>query len=316
VRVETLGIGSLTAGRVGLGCNNFGMRLDEERSRQVVHAALDAGVTFFDTADVYGRTRSEEFLGRALAGHRDEVVIATKFGSPLGGPDQGGAGAGWIAEAVEGSLRRLGADRIDLYQQHVPDAEVPIEETQGALDDLVRAGKVREIGCSNFSGAMIDAAAELSAERGWARFVTAQNQLNLVERAPRRRVLPACERHGLVMLPYFPLASGLLTGKYRRGEPPPEGTRLAGIPAERAAGVLSEANFDLVDRLTAWAEARGHTILDLAFAWLAAQPAMGPIIAGATTPDQVRANVAAAAWRLTADELAEVEAVLDGASAG
>jgi aryl-alcohol dehydrogenase-like predicted oxidoreductase len=163
---------------------------------------------------------------------------------------------------------------------------------------------------------MIDAAADRSAERGWARFVTAQNQFSLLERAPRRRVLPACERHGMVMLPYFPLASGLLTGKYRRNEPPPEGTRLAGMPAGRAAGLLSEDTFDLVDRLAAWAGAHGHTILDLAFAWLAAQPAMGPVIAGATSPDQVRANVAAADWRLTADDLAEVEAVLDGAPEG
>ncbi|HET6953260.1 MAG TPA: aldo/keto reductase, partial [Acidimicrobiales bacterium] len=283
--METLRIGSLTASRVGLGCNNFGMRIDEPRAQAVVRAALDEGITFFDTADVYGGTRSEEFLGRALAGRRDEVVIATKFGSPLGGEGQRGAGARWVAAAVEGSLRRLGTDRIDLYQQHVPDPAVPIEETLGALDALVQAGKVREIGNSNFSSSQIDAAAEVSAAKGWARFVSAQNQFSLLERRPRHRVIPACERHGMVLLPYFPLASGLLTGKYRRGEPPPPGTRLALMPAERAAGVLSEANLDLVERLTAWAEGEGHTLLELAFAWLAAQPAIGPIIAGATSPE-------------------------------
>jgi len=308
--VETQAIGSLTASRVGLGCNNFGMRIDEAQTATVVRAALDAGITFFDTADAYGGTLSEEFLGRALGRHRDEAVIATKFAMPLGDEGRGGASAGWVAEAVEGSLRRLGTDRIDLYQQHVPDETVPIEETQGALDDLVRAGKVREIGNSNFSDAQIDAAAALSAERGWAQFATAQNHLSLLERAPLRRVAPACERHGMALLPYFPLASGLLTGKYRRGEPPPPGTRLAVMPEQRVSQVLTQRNLDLVDALTAFAAARDHTILDLAFAWLAAQPAVGPIIAGATSPEQVRANVAAIDWTLTPDDLAEIDTIL------
>jgi aryl-alcohol dehydrogenase-like predicted oxidoreductase len=309
--METLTIGSLTAGRVGLGCNNFGMRIDEDRSREVVHAALDAGIDFFDTADVYGATRSEEFLGRALAGRRDEVAIATKFGSPLG-EGRGGAGAAWVAQACEDSLRRLGTDRIDLYQLHRPDPTVPIEETLGALDELVRAGKVREIGNSNFTAAMIDEAAGVAAAKGTARFVTAQNHYSLLERGPQAEVVPACERHGLMMLPYFPLASGLLTGKYRRGEAPPAGTRLALMPAERVDRVLSERNLDLVEKLAAWAEGQGHTILDLAFAWLAAQPAMGPIIAGATSPDQVRANVSAGEWLLGDDELDAVDAILAG----
>jgi aryl-alcohol dehydrogenase-like predicted oxidoreductase len=286
------------------------MRIDEDRSREVVHAALDAGIDFFDTADVYGGTRSEEYLGRALAGRRDEAVVATKFGSPLG--EGGGASPAWVAQACEDSLRRLGTDRIDLYQLHVPDPSVPIEETLGALDELVRAGKVREIGNSNFSAAMIDEAADAAAAKGTARFVTAQNHYSLLERRPQAKVLPACERHGLVMLPYFPLANGLLTGKYRRGEAAPEGTRLSRLPAERVDRVLNERNFDLVEKLTGWAEARGHTILDLAFAWLAAQPAMGPIIAGATSSPQVRANVSAAEWDLGDDELDEIDAILAG----
>ncbi|HEX8804105.1 MAG TPA: aldo/keto reductase, partial [Acidimicrobiales bacterium] len=226
-------VGTLEVSAVGLGCNNFGRRLDETGTRAVVDAALEAGITFFDTADAYGGTRSEEYLGRALGDRRDDVVVATKFGMPLGGEGEGGASAGWIRRAVEGSLRRLGTDRIDLYQQHLPDATVPIEETQEALDALVREGKVRAVGNSNFSGEQIDAAAALSAERGWAPFVTAQNQLSLLERRALDDVVPACERHGLAVLPYFPLASGLLTGKYRRGEPPPAGTRLGLWPAER-----------------------------------------------------------------------------------
>jgi aryl-alcohol dehydrogenase-like predicted oxidoreductase len=307
--VETVKIGSLEASRVGLGCNNFGMRIDEAASTAVVHAALDAGVSFFDTADSYGRTRSEEFLGRALAGRRDDVIVATKFASDLG-EGQGGASARWVAAAVEGSLRRLGTDRIDLYQQHRPDDSVPIEETLGALDALVRAGKVREIGNSNFRTSQVEAADEVSRERGWARFVTAQNHMNLLERSPRRRLLPACERLGLAFLPYFPLASGLLTGKYRRGEAAPEGTRLA-LWGERAAGIMTDDNFAVVEALTAWAGDHGHTILDLAFAWLAAQPAMGPVIAGATSPAQIQANAAAVAWSLGDDELAEIDAILD-----
>jgi aryl-alcohol dehydrogenase-like predicted oxidoreductase len=310
--METLTIGSLTASRVGLGCNNFGMRIDEDRSREVVHAALDAGIDFFDTADVYGGTRSEEYLGRALAGRRDEAVVATKFGSALG-EGRGGASPAWVAQACEDSLRRLGTDRIDLYQLHQPDPDVPIEETLGALDELVRAGKVREIGNSNFTAAMIDEAADVAAAKGTARFVTAQNHYSLLERGPQAEVVPACERHGLVMLPYFPLASGLLTGKYHRGEAPPEGTRLSLMPAARVDRVLNERNLDLVEKLSDWADARRRTILDLAFAWLAAQPAMGPIIAGATSSAQVRANVSAAAWELGDDELDEIDAILAGA---
>src|SRR5215510_15389 len=287
------------------------MRIGEDRAGEVVRASLDAGITFFDTADTYGGTKSEEFLGKALAGRRDEAIVATKFGSTLG-EGRGGASARWVAQACEDSLRRLGTDRIDLYQLHRPDDSVPIAETLGALDELVQAGKVLRLGNSNFSAAQIDEAAAASAASGGAAFVTAQNHFSLLERRVQAEVVPACERHGLAMLPYFPLASGLLTGKYSRGEAPPEGTRLALMPRERVDRVLSERNFDLVERLTAWAEGQGHTILDLAFAWLAAQPPMGPVIAGATSAEQVQANVAAGQWQLTADELAGVDAILAG----
>jgi aryl-alcohol dehydrogenase-like predicted oxidoreductase len=209
--------------------------------------------------------------------------------------------------AVEGSLRRLGTDRIDLYQQHGPDPNVPIEETLGALDQLVQAGKVREIGNSNFSGEQIDEAEGVSDRDGVTRFVSAQNHFNLLHRAPLSDVVPACVRHGLGVLPYFPLASGLLSGKYRRGEPPPEGTRLSMLPEDRASKVMSDRNFDAVDRLTKFAANRDHTALELAFAWLAAQPAMASIIAGATKPEQVHANVAAVDWQLSDDDLAELD---------
>jgi aryl-alcohol dehydrogenase-like predicted oxidoreductase len=310
--METRKLGSLEVTLVGLGCNNFGMRIDEDQSAAVVHAALDAGINLFDTADVYGGTRSEQYLGRALgSSRRDEAVIATKFVAPIDDdPSHAGAGARWVAEAVEGSLRRLGTDRIDLYQQHGPDPNVPIEETLEALDKLVRAGKVREIGNSNFSGDQIDDAEAVSRRNGFARFVSAQNHFNLLHREPLGDVVPACLRDGLGVLPYFPLASGLLTGKYRRGESPPEGTRLSQLPEDRAARVMSDRNFDEVDRLTTFATERDHTILELAFAWLATQPAMTSIIAGATKPEQVAANVAAVDWKLSDEDLAALDELL------
>jgi aryl-alcohol dehydrogenase-like predicted oxidoreductase len=310
--VEKRALGSLQVSLVGLGCNNFGMRCDAEQSSVVVHAALDAGINFFDTADVYGGTRSEEFLGQALAGHRDDVIIATKFASPIDkDPLHRGASARWVNEAVDGSLRRLGVDCIDLYQQHRPDADVAIEETLEALDGLVKAGKVREIGNSNFSAEQIAEADAVSKKNGWARFVTAQNQFNLLHRQPVRDLLPACVEYDLAVLPFFPLASGFLTGKFRRGEATPSGTRLSGMNEEMSARVLSDRNFDQLDFLEGFAGAREHTVLDLAFAWLAAQPAMGSIIAGATKVEQVRANVAAADWQLTDAEVAEVTAGLE-----
>jgi aryl-alcohol dehydrogenase-like predicted oxidoreductase len=304
-------LGSLEVSLVGLGCNNFGMRSDKRQSSAVVHAALDAGINFFDTADVYGGTKSEEFLGAALAGVRDEVIIATKFSAPLDNdPAHRGASPRWIAQAVEGSLRRLGVDHIDLYQQHGPDAAVPIEETLQSLDKLVREGKVREIGNSNFSGEQIGEAAGAANDRGLASFASAQNFFNVIHRDPLQDVVPACVKHGLGVLPYFPLASGLLTGKYKRGEEPPDGSRLSTMPSDRAARVLSDRNFNRIEALSGFAQSSGHTLLELAFAWLAAQPAMASIIAGATRPDQVEANASAAEWKLGPDDLEEVDSIV------
>jgi aryl-alcohol dehydrogenase-like predicted oxidoreductase len=310
--MEMRRIGSLDVSLVGLGCNNFGMRLDEARSKAVIDAALDAGINFLDTADVYGgKGASESIIGTALAGRRDEVVIATKFAAPFDGdPAGGGAGPEWIRQAVDGSLRRLQTDRIDLYQQHVFDPDVPIEETQGALAELVAAGKVREIGSSNFDAAQVDAAEALSAARSWPRFVSVQNRFSLLHRDALADVIPACARLGIAFLPFFPLGSGMLTGKYKAGEAFPEGTRLASMPAQRAEAFASERNHRLVEALDGVATERGHTLLELAFAWLAAQPAIASVIAGATSPEQVAANVAAVEWTLSDADLAAVDAAL------
>lgn len=308
MRFRRLGNSGLKVSEIGLGCNNFGMRIDETETAQVVNAALDAGITLFDTADIYGGTRSEEYLGKALGRRRHEVVLATKFGMPVGGDARKSGGSRrWIMQAVEDSLRRLGTDYIDLYQHHQPDPETPVDETLRALDDLVTQGKVRYIGNSNYSGWQI-ADADWTAA-GQTRFVSAQNLYSLLERKSAFEVLPACEHFGLGFLPFFPLASGLLSGKYRRGEPPPEGTRLEAWGA-RGQAALNEKNFAAVESLTAWAEARGHTILELAFAWLLGHSVVSSVIAGATSPDQVRANAAAAEWRLTPEEVAEVTAVV------
>jgi len=300
-------VGSLEVSVIGLGTNNFGFRMDADEVPPVVDAALDEGINFFDTADSYGL--SEQRLASALGSRRDEVVIATKFATKLGeGP--GGAAPAYVRQAVERSLRELATDRIDLYQIHRPDPETPIAETLGVLDELVAAGKVREIGCSNFTAAQLDEAAQAVAGRG-ARFVSVQNHYNLLHRDGQAEVLEACSRLGVGYLPFFPLASGMLTGKYQRGERPPDGTRLAAWGA-RAEPLLTDDSFDAVDRLTAWAEARGHSILDLAFAWLLSQEQVASVIAGATKAEQVRANVATARWRLTGDELTELNALLAG----
>ena len=296
-------IGSLEVSVVGLGCNNFGRRIDEARSRAVVDAGLEAGITFLDTADVYGDTRSEEYLGRILEGRRDRVVLATKFGSRIDESRPGGASSAYIRRAVEDSLRRLLTDRIDLYQLHEPDDATPLAETLEALGELVREGKVREIGCSNFTAEQVRKASDV-APPGAPRFVSVQNELSLLNRADESAVLPEAERLGLAYIPYFPLASGLLTGKYRRGERLPEGTRIAGWPADRVAELMTEETFDRIDALTRFAEERGHTLLELAFAWLLARPAIASVIAGATRPEQVALNVSAAEWRLTEEDLA------------
>jgi aryl-alcohol dehydrogenase-like predicted oxidoreductase len=304
MKVRRLGNSGLKVSVVGLGCNNFGMRIDAAETQKVVDAAIDAGITLFDTADIYGGTKSEEFLGKALGKRRHDIVLATKFGMPVGqDPRKRGGSRRWIMQAVEDSLRRLGTDYIDLYQHHQPDPDTPVDETLRALDDLVTQGKVRYLGNSNYTGWQI-ADADWTAA-GQSRFVSAQNLYSLLERDVEREVLPACEHFGLGFLPFFPLASGLLSGKYRRGEPPPEGTRLQAWGA-RGEAAMTDANFDRVEALEAWAQERGHTILELAFAWLLGHEVVSSVIAGATTPEQVKTNAATAAWRLTPEEVDEV----------
>jgi aryl-alcohol dehydrogenase-like predicted oxidoreductase len=291
-----------------LGCNNFGKRItDESRAHQIVHAALDAGITFFDTADIYGATVSEEFLGRALGARRDEVLIATKFGMPVD-DERKGARPDYVRRAAEDSLRRLGTDRIDLYQLHEPDPDTPIADTLGALNALVEAGKVRETGCSNFSAGQLREA-DAAAAPGTARFVSVQNEYSLLDREPEAEVLPECLRLGLAFIPYFPLASGVLTGKYTTGEPP-AGTRLATYPADRVGDLLAAGNLATVERLSVWAGDHGHAVHELAIAWLLAQRPVASVIAGASSPDQVRANAAAADWEIGAADLDGVEAAL------
>ena len=304
--MESRAIGSLDVSLIGLGCNNFGMRIDQDAATAVVNAALDAGITLFDTADIYGGTRSEEMLGVALGARRDDVLIATKFGIPIKG-EGGGAAPAYVKSACEASLKRLGTDRIDLYQIHFPDAATPIEDTLGAFDDLVRDGKVREIGCSNFDGTLLDAAAAAADARGTARFVSVQNQLNLLDWRGEADLLAAADRHDLGILPYFPLASGLLTGKYKRDEAPPDGTRLGAMPEEDRARALSDKAFDVVERLEAFATEQGHTLLELAMSWLAGLPHMASVISGATRPEQGAANVAAVNWDLTAADRAKID---------
>jgi len=303
-----LGRSGLQLSLAGLGCNNFGMRIDKDQSAAVVHKALDLGVNFFDTADIYGGTRSEEFLGAALGDRRKDVVVATKFVGPVGGSVlTKGASRRHIMQALHDSLRRLDTDWIDLYQVHFPDPGTPIDETLRALDDLVRDGKVNYIGCSNFSGWQIVEAQWTCRLNHFAPVVSAQNEYNLLDRRIEREVVPACNAYGLGVLPYFPLASGFLTGKYRPGEKPGADTRL-GAWGPRGEQMLSERNFETLGKLEAVAEKHGKSMLDLAIGWLASQPHVSSVIAGATKPEQVEANVAAVGWRLTPDQLTEVDA--------
>jgi aryl-alcohol dehydrogenase-like predicted oxidoreductase len=305
-----LGDSGLVVSTVGLGCNNFGRKLDVDATRTVVDAAFDAGITLFDTADIYGTPHgsSEEFLGAALKGRRDEIVLATKFGmdmAGLNGVDHGARGARrYIVRAVEASLRRLETDYIDLYQIHQPDPETPIDETISALDDLVRSGKVRYLGNSNFAGWEIADADWTARTAGRTPFISAQNQYSLLHREVEDEVVPACERFGLGLLPFFPLDSGLLSGKYKRGEKPAEGTRLA---RDRYQRWLDGADWDLIEALTAFGADRGRSLLEVAIAGLAARPAVSSVIAGATTAEQVHANAAAGAWELTAEEVATLD---------
>jgi aryl-alcohol dehydrogenase-like predicted oxidoreductase len=304
-----LGNSGLVVSVVGLGTNNLGMRLDLERSREVVHAALDEGITLFDTADSYGA--SEERLGEILQGKRDDVVLATKFGSdvrPRGlsnGEDWGARGSRrYIRRSVESSLRRLRTDWIDLYQMHRPDPVTPIEETLSALDDLVHEGKVRYLGSSNFTGWQVADAEWTARTRHLERFVSAQNEYSWLERDVEADLIPALEHYGIGLLPYFPLANGLLTGKYRRGQPAPEGSRIA---ASNRESVLTDETFDVLDSLESFAKERGITLLEVAVGGLAAQPAVASVIAGATSREQVAANVAAGLWQPTLGDLAELD---------
>jgi aryl-alcohol dehydrogenase-like predicted oxidoreductase len=307
VRYRPLGRSGLVVSVVGLGCNNFGSRCDLEQTRAVVEAALDVGITLYDTADTYGgRGGSEEFLGTILAGRRDDVVLATKFGMDMqgaNGADHGARGSRrYIRRAVEASLRRLRTDWIDLYQYHRPDGITPVEETLAALDELVADGTVRYVGSSNFAAWQVAEAEWTARERGVERFVSAQNRYSLVRRDVERELTPACERYGLGILPYFPLESGLLTGKYRRGEQPPEGARLHGRP-----DALTDEAFDRVEALERFAAERGRTLLEVAVGGLAARPAVASVIAGATKPDQVRANAAAGEWVPSDEDLAALD---------
>lgn len=288
---------------VGLGCNNFGMRVDLEGTRAVVDAALEAGVTLFDTADIYGNQGgSEAFLGEVLEGRRDRVLLATKFGGNMGDGTKARGSRDYIRKAIDASLRRLRTDYVDLYQYHTPDRMTPFEETFGALDELVRDGKVRYVGHSNLEAAEVEEVDARSRERGFAQPVSAQNEYSLLERSAERELLPTCEGLGIGVLPYFPLASGLLTGKYRRGQPPPEGTRLS-----TRSDVFTAEKFDRIEALERYAEKRGVTLLHVAIGGLLGQPAISSVIAGATKPDQVRANVAAGEWEPTEGDRAALD---------
>ena len=304
-------LGPFDVSVVGLGCNNFGGRIDRAATRAVVDACLDHGVDFFDTADIYGDGLSETYLGEALGKRRDQVVVATKFGGNFTGePDGKGGSAEWVVSAAEASLRRLGTDYIDLYQLHVPDPQVPIAETLGALAGLVEAGKVRAVGCSNFTVAQLDEAAVASESAGIG-FASVQNQYSLLHRKPESGVLDACRRLGIGFLPYFPLHSGVLTGKYRKGRQLPEGSRLSTMASDRLGRFYDEATIDTVERLASFANSRGKSLLDLAVSWLLVDEVVVSVIAGATRPEQVAANAAAgSAWDLSTEEAAEVDAIL------
>jgi len=302
MRTRRLGREGPDVSAVGLGCNNFGMRVDLDGTRAVVDAALEAGVTLLDTADIYGnRGGSEQLLGEVLEGRRDRVLLATKFGGDMGDGTEARGSRDYIRKAIEGSLRRLRTDYVDLYQYHTPDGVTPFEETFAALDELVQEGKMRYVGHSNLEASQVEEIDMLARERGIARPVSAQNQYSLLRREAEEELLPTCERLGIGVLPYFPLASGLLTGKYRRGEPRPEGTRLSGRD-----GVFTDETFDRLETVERYAAERDVTMLEVAIGGLLAQPAVASVIAGATKPEQVRANVAAGEWEPTP---ADVEAL-------
>ncbi len=304
---RNLGKSGLKVSVVGLGCNNFGMRIDKKQTTAVVNHAIEVGINFFDTADIYGGTKSEVFLAEALGAKRQDVIVATKFSGPIGGsePLKRGGSRRWIMAEVENSLRRLSTDWIDLYQYHFPD-DTPIDETLRALDDLVKQGKVRYIGSSNMGGWQVVEADWVARTDHLNPFVSAQNEYSLLNRKIEEGLMPALRQYKVGLLPYFPLASGFLSGKYQRGEAPPADSRIAAW-GKRGESMLSDHNFDVLEKLTAWAEERSHSVLDLAFGWLISKDFVSSVIAGATKPEQLDANVAAGEWRLTAEELAEVD---------
>jgi aryl-alcohol dehydrogenase-like predicted oxidoreductase len=309
---KSLGSSGLQVSAVGLGCNNFGMRIDKEKSAEVVGRALELGINFFDTADIYGGTQSEQFLGEALGERRQHVIVATKFGGPTGeGPGNRGGSRGYIMQAVEASLRRLNTDYIDLYQYHFPDPNTPIEESLRAMDDLVRSGKVRYIGSSNMSSWQAVEAHWVTTSEHLNPFITAQNEYSLIDRRAERELVPACRKYGIGLLPYFPLASGLLTGKYSRGEAPADDTRI-GAWGARGERLLTDRNFDVVEGLQKFAAERDKSLLDIAIGWLASQDVVSSVIAGATKPEQVEQNAAAAGLQLSPEELAEIDKITSG----
>jgi aryl-alcohol dehydrogenase-like predicted oxidoreductase len=311
MQMRRLGTSGPEVSLVGLGTNNFGGRTGPDVSRLVIEKALDRGITLIDTADVYGnKGGSEEILGKVLGARRKGIVLATKFGLPMGGAGalRGGASRRDIVRAVEASLRRLKTDWIDLYQLHRADPKTPIEETLRALDDLVSAGKIRFIGCSNLSAAQLEQAQAVSAAHGLSSFVTCQDEYNLLDRGIEKDRVAVMRKHGLGLLPYFPLASGLLTGKYKSDAPMPAGSRLA-ISAHHADGLLNVCNWRIVEHLRAFAAQRDHSLLELAMSWLGSRPFISSIIAGATTPEQVEQNVAAVGWALSLSELAEIDRI-------
>ena len=309
---RTLGSSGLQVSVVGLGTNNFGGRLDFQATDTVIKRSVDQGINLLDTANSYGDTRSEEFIGKSTKGIRDQVLLATKVASPRGeGPNRRGASRKHVMEQVELSLRRLQTDYIDLYQIHFPDPNTPIEETLRTLDDLVRQGKVRYAGCSNFQAWQVSQAMERSSKLGLEPFVSVQPSYSMLKRDVEQELVPCCNAYGLGILPYFPLASGFLTGKYRRGETPPDGTRLAGN-SRMADTYLTDANFDVLEALEAFAAERGRSMVELAIAWLLANPSVSSVIAGATRPEQVDANAKAADWGLGADEMEGLAGILSG----
>ena len=313
MQTRKLGTSGPAVTPIGLGCNNFGGRIDVAASRAVVHKAFDLGITLFDTADIYGNdSGSERALGQILGSRRKDIVLATKFGMGLTkGAKPVDASRAYIMSAVEASLKRLNTDWIDLYQLHKPDPATPIEETLRAMDDLVRQGKVRYIGCSNLPAAQVAKAQETSKRLGISSFVSCQDEYSLVVRDVERDLIATIEKYGMGLLPFFPLASGLLSGKYRKGEKPPQGARLSYMQ-NHADRYMTPANWAKVEKLREFAEARGHSLLELAFAWLLSRPVLSSVIAGATKPEQVEANVRAAAWTLTPDEVKTVDRLSAG----